>query len=230
MEWLKQLFKDKALTFDELVTAINAHNGDEANKENQIKLGNLGGGEYTSTAKHNSEIEKLNALLSGKSTELDTANGLIAELKKTAKGNEEIQGKISGYETQVTELQAQLLETKIKAALKVGLLAEKCSDIDYVSYVIDKKLKEQGKSLELDETENIKGWDELLSDVKVQLPAQFETAKGGGKNIEEIELPAHSGASGISKEEFAKMGYQSRLKLKQENPEVYAQMTGKSTI
>ena len=30
-----------------------------------------------------------------------------------------------------------------------------------------------------------------------------------------------------SKEDFDKMGYQSRLKLKQEQPEVYAQMTGK---
>ena len=33
----------------------------------------------------------------------------------------------------------------------------------------------------------------------------------------------------VTQEQFNKMGYQSRLKLKQEQPEVYAQMTGKAT-
>ena len=32
MEFLKAIYGDKALTFDELVQAINAHNGNEANK------------------------------------------------------------------------------------------------------------------------------------------------------------------------------------------------------
>ena len=36
-------------------------------------------------------------------------------------------------------------------------------------------------------------------------------------------------ASKFTKADFDKMGYQGRLKLKQEQPEVYAQMTGKST-
>ena len=34
---------------------------------------------------------------------------------------------------------------------------------------------------------------------------------------------------GVTQEDFNKMGYQSRLKLKQEQPDVYAQMTGKAT-
>ena len=141
-------------------------------------------GEYVGKLKYDDIV----AQLAGKQTELDTANDLIAELKKGTKGNEELQGKITGYETQVADLQAQLAETKTKSALKVGLLAEKCLDIDYVSYVIEKKLKEQGKALELDENENIKGWEELVSGVKTQLPTQFESAKGG-KEFEENPLP-----------------------------------------
>lgn len=170
MEFLKEILGEEL--FNQFMEKINAHNGNEANKDNLIKLANLSSGEYVSKAKH----DALQALLDGKETELTTANDLIAELKKGTKGNEELQGKITGYESQVSNLQAQLLETKIKSAVKVGLLAEKCNDIDYVAYCMEKKLKEQGKTLELDENENIKGWDDLISGMKTQLPTQFEKA------------------------------------------------------
>lgn len=183
MEFLKALFGEKALTYDELVQAINAHNGNEANKGNQLKIGNLGSGEYVSKAKH----DALQALLDGKETELTTANGLIAELQKGTKGNEELQGKIAQYETTVSQLQAQIAETKIKSALKVALLSEKALDIDYLTYKVNEKMKEQGKSLELDDNENIKGWDDVLSGLKTQFPTQFESA--GKPRIEPNPLP-----------------------------------------
>ena len=181
MDFLKDILGEEL--FKQLSEKVNAYNGDEANKDKQIKIGNLGSGEYVSKAKH----DALQALLTGKETELTTANGLIADLKKSTKGNEELQGKITSYESQVKDLQNQLLETKIKSAVKVGLLSEKCNDIDYVSYCMEKKLKEQGKTLELDENENIKGWDELLSGMKTQLPAQFE--KKNGNIVEPNPLP-----------------------------------------
>lgn len=176
MEFLKGIFNDKALTFDDLVQAINAHNGNEANKDKQIKLANLGGGEYVGKGKYDSEIEKLNNLLSGKSSELEKANGLIAELQKATKGNEEMQGKFTEYQNQVAQLQQQLQDVKIKSAVKVALLAEKANDIPYLSFKLDEKLKGEGKSLELDENENIKGWDDLLSGLKTQFPTQFDSA------------------------------------------------------
>ena len=222
MTFLKELLGEEL--YKQLESKINEHNGNEANKDKQIKIGNLGGGDYVSKAKH----EALQALLDGKTTELDTANGLIAELKKGTKGNEELQTKITGYETQVADLQAELAATKVKAALKVALLSEKALDIDYLTYKIEEKLREQGKTLELDENENIKGWDDMISGVKTQFPTQFE-----GKNNPHIEpnpLPdRNDNVGGVTKEQFDKMGYQSRLKLKQESPEIYAQMTGKAT-
>lgn len=175
MEFLKGILGEEL--FKQIEAKINEHNGNEANKENQVKLGNLGGGEYVAKGKHDSELEKLNALLSGKDTELETANNLIAELKKGTKGNEELQGKISGYETQVENLQNQLAEVKVKYALKFALQSEKASDVDYMTFKVNEKLKEQGKTLELDENENIKGWDDLISGLKTQFPAQFVSAK-----------------------------------------------------
>ena len=185
MEFLKAILGDDL--YKQFEEKVNAHNGNEANKDKQIKIGNLGSGEYVGKGKFDSEIEKLNTLLSGKDTELQTANSLIAELKKGTKGNEELQGKITGYESQVAQLQSQLQETKIKAALKVALLSEKALDIDYLTFKVNEKLKGEGKSLELDENENIKGWDDLLSGLKTQFPTQFE--KASGVKVEENPLP-----------------------------------------
>ena len=224
MDFLKALFGEKPLTYDELVNAINAHNGNEANKDKQIKVGNLGSGEYTSTAKY----KALEESLTGKQTELDAANGLIAEMKKAAKGNEEMQGKITGYETQVAELRKQLAETRVKSAVKVGLLAEKATDIDYITYKLTEKLAAEGKTLELDENENIKGWQNILSDLKTALPKWFGSSSEN--TIEPNRLPDITPRdNGITREQFDKMGYQSRLKLKQDSPDVYASLTGKNT-
>lgn len=173
MDFLKELFGGKPLTYEELVTAINAHNGDEANREKQIKIGNLGSGEYVGKGKY----DALQALFDGQKTELDTANGLIAELKKGTKGNEEMQNKISGYETQVAELQKQLAETKVKSALKVALLSENALDVDYLTFKLNERMRGENKTLEIDENEKIKGWDDLLSGLKTQFPTQFKTAK-----------------------------------------------------
>lgn len=182
MEFLKELLGEEL--FKQIEAKINEHNGNEANKDKQIKLGNLGTGEYVSKAKH----DALQALLDGKTTELDTANNLIADLKKATKGDEALQGKVTAYETQVSQLQAQLAETKINSALKVALLSEKVLDVPYMTFKIQEKLKEQGKTLELDENENIKGWDDLISGMKTQLPTQFEKA-GGGRIPEPNPLP-----------------------------------------
>ena len=181
MDFLKEILGEEL--FAQFVEKINAHNGNEANKDKQIKLANLASGEYVGKGKH----DALQELFDGQKTELEKANNLIADLKKGTKGNEELQGKITGYETQVADLQKQLAETKIKGALKVALLSEKAIDIDYLSYKVNEKLRGEGKTLELDENENIKGWDDLLSGLKTQFPTQFETAKGG--KVEPNPLP-----------------------------------------
>lgn len=218
MDFLKTLLGDDL--FSQVEAKINEHNGNENNKDNQIKIANIGTGEYVGKGKHDSEIEKLTQLLSGKDTELTTANELIAELKKGTKGNEELQGKITGYETQVADLQKQLHETKLKSALKVALLSEKVNDIDYLTFKVKEKLAEQGKTLELDENENIKGWDELISGLKTQFPAQFASAENN-QIIEENILPDSEKRDSYTKEELLKKPYAERQKIYEEDPDAY---------
>jgi hypothetical protein len=224
MDFLKELLGEEL--YSQFESKINEHNGNEANKDKQIKIGNLGSGEYVGKGKY----EALNELLKGKEAELTTANGLIAELKKGTKGNEEMQQKIGTYESQVAELQAQLQETKIKSAIKVALLSEKAVDVDYLTFKLNEKLKEKGETLTLDENENIKGWDAYKDGLKTQFPSMFESATGTSmKVLGDNRLPAGDNTpGGITQERFNKMGYQGRLKVKQEQPELYAQLTGKT--
>lgn len=225
MDFLKEILGEEL--FSQVTEKVNAHNSNEENKDKQVKIGNLGTGEYVGKGK----FEALQELVNGKETELKSANELIAELKKGTKGNEELQKKIGDYDLQVAELQKQLAETKIKSAIKVALLSEKAVDVDYLTFKLNEKLKEKGESLELDENDNIKGWDDKLSGLKVQFPSMFEQKGNDGYQVlGDNRLPGSTNAeAGITAEQFGKMGYQSRLKLKQEQPEVYAQLTGKTT-
>ena len=218
MEFLKAILGEEL--FKQFAEKLNAYNGDEANKDKQIKLANLVGGEYVGKGKY----DALQALLDGKTAELDTANGLIADLKKGTKGNEELQGKITNYEGQIQQLQEQLQETKIKSAIKVALLSEKALDVDYLSFKLESKMKEDGKKLELDDVDNIKGWKDLISELKTQFPNQFENE--GNRKFLDGSLPPTGGSETVTLEQFRKMGVAERSKLKAENEELYNQYKG----
>lgn len=216
MEFLKEILGEEL--YKQFETAVNAYNGNEANKDKQIKLANLAGGEYVGKGKY----DALQALLDGKTTELDTANGLIAKLKKGTKDNEDLQGEITGYEQQVQQLKAELEKTKLENAIKLALRDAKAVDPNYMAFKLHEKYKPE--ELTLDENGKIKGIDEKLTGLKTQFPAQFESS--GRKKVIENKLPDNQGGGdSVTKEDFAKMGYQERLKLFNENPTAYAELT-----
>lgn len=214
MDFLKEILGEEF--YNQFEEKINAYNGNEANKDKQVKLANLASGEYVGKGKY----DALQALFDGKTGELETANGLIAELKKGTKGNEELQGKITTYEGQVEQLQKQLQEIKVKSAIKIALLSEKALDVDYLTFKLNEKLNEKGETLELDENDNIKGWNDLLSGLKTQFPRQFETSTS--KKFEEHKLEEHDDSSTrLTKSEILKKPYEERIKIFNENPEAY---------
>lgn len=151
----------------------------------------------------------------GLTKQLAEANTLIDGFKKSEKGNEALQGKITAYEGQVAELQKQLNETKLNAAVKVALLSEKALDVDYLTF----KLKAKG-DLSLDENEKIKGWDDKISALKTQFPTQFESATGRKVDPQKLSDPGNKD-TGYTKAEILKKPYAERAKLFEENPEAY---------
>ena len=201
---LNEILKAQGIA-DDAIKAIAA-----AMKENKI---------YTA-GEENLDIRygKLKTDHEGVTKQLTDANALIEEMKKATKGQENLQGKITAYETQVAQLQAELEKTKLEAEIKVNLLAADCLDVDYAAF----KLREKGE-LALDENGKIKGWEDKLAGLKVQLPNQFKTAET--KKIIENKLPTGDPGNAVSKEAFGKMGYQDRLKLFNENPEAYRELT-----
>lgn len=223
MEFLKEILGEEL--YSQVEQAINAHNGNEANKDNQIKIGNLGKGEYVASGKYNALQEAMN----GKDAEIANANNLIAELKKASKGNEEMQQKFTEYEAENVKLQAELRETKIKSAIKVALLSEKAVDVDYLTFKLNEKLKEKGETLELDENDQIKGWKDRLDGLKTQFPTMFESASDGDgtgmKVLDPNKLKQGDDRKTVpTKEQFRKMSYEERVALKQSNEQAYKQL------
>ena len=199
---LNEIFKAQGIE-DNAVNAILA-----AMKENKI---------YT-TNEENLDVRygKLKTDFDGKTRELAEANSLIAELKKSNEGNEDMQDKITAYETQVGELQQELQQTKLDAAIKVALLSEKAMDVDYMTF----KLKEKGE-LQLDENDHIKDWENKITALKTQFPNQFENS--GSKRVEEHKLDRTDEHSGYTKSDILKKSYAERMKIYEENPEAYAE-------
>jgi len=222
MEFLKEILGVEL--FNQVAEKINAHNGNEANRDKQVKIGNLGTGEYVGKGKYDALQEALN----GKDAEITNANNLIAELKKASKGNEEMQQKFTEYEAENTRLQTELQETKIKSAIKVALLSEHAVDVDYLTFKLNEKLNEKGETLELDENDNIKNWDSQLSGLKTQFPTMFSNNTDNGDGFVPVEnngLPQNYSDKSVTKEDFAKMGYKARVELKANNPELYSKLT-----
>lgn len=211
--------------YSQVQAKIEEVNSKESDKLKHVRYADLSEGNYVGKGKYDSDIEKLNALISNKDSEIANANKLIDDLKKASKGNEDMQDKFTQYEQKNAQLQAELQETKIKSAIKVALLSEKAVYADYLTYKLNEKVKEKGESLELDENDNIKGWSDKLSGLKTQFPTMFESVSDNNDGYQVLnpnKLPNGETTGTLTKEELLKKPYAERARIAQENPEVYA--------
>lgn len=145
---------------------------------------------------------------------------LIDELKKSGVDNEDMQNKISAYESNVAQLKAENEQLKLDNAIKVKLLSlnAKASDLDYLMF----KIKQDDNKLSLDDNGEIKGLD--LDAVKSSYPNNFEVESK--KEVDVNNLPnINDKPKEITKEEFSKMGYQDRNKLYKEDLELYKKLS-----
>lgn len=166
-----------------------------------------------------SKIDELTEQLGLKTKESEEANKLIAELKKSNQGNEELQKSISTYEAENAKLKAELEQMKLENAIKVELLNAKAKgdDLDYLMF----KIKQNNEELSLAENGEIKGFD--LEQIKTAYPSNFEVETK--KVVDVNNLPKiETSDNTITKEQFEKMGYKERTKLFNDNPEVYNEL------
>jgi len=169
-----------------------------------------------------SKIDDLTSQLGLATKEKDEANKLIEELKKSNQGNEELQGKIGTYETQLNQLKAENEQLKLDNAIKVELLSAKAKgdDLDYLMF----KIKQNNDKLSLTENGELKGFD--VEEIKTTYPSNFEVETK--KVVDVNNLPKiDSNENTITKEQFEKMGYKEKNKLFNENPDVYKELNKK---
>lgn len=209
IEILKQIFN----ATEEQTTAFST-----AMKENGI---------FT-TAHENMDVRypKMKTDYEGAVQERDAANATIAELKKAAKGQADMQAIITNHEGTIQKLTEQLAQERLNAAIKVGLLSAKAADVDYLTFKLNEKLKADGETLTLDENGNIKGWNEKVDGLKTQFPNMFEAVNDGSNpdGFEVVPLPLRKGSGGndaITAETFRGMNFEQRLALKQKNEALY---------
>lgn len=226
MEILKEILGEEL--YSQVEQAINAHNGNEANKDKQIKLENINSGNYVSKLKHEDVVNQL----SGKDAEIENFKKAIADLQKANKGNEDIQQRISQLETENAQLKAAQEESDRRYAFDVLLMDSGVTDKDEREFLIFKhesKLKEEGKTLELDENKHIKGAEGIIESLKVIRPKAFESASNGDgtgmKVLDPNKLKQGDDRNTVpTKEQFRKMSYEERVALKQSNEQAYKQL------
>lgn len=202
---------------------IDAANAGQEDKLKHIRYADLSEGGYVAKGKY----DDLQTDLTGKAAELEKANGLIAELKKNAGKDSDLQAKITAYEQEITDLKAENTALKTDNALKFALKDAGAADIDYLVF----KAKEKGE-IKLDADGKIKGIDDLITGLKTQHPTQFVSSDGGNgrKTIDQNNLPGSDGNKTVTKDKFLEMGYAERLQFKKDNPELYKQYMNRNDI
>lgn len=206
---MQELLKSLDLT-DEQITSITTKM-----KENKMFI----------SSEENLDVRysKLKEQHDAQTKQLEESSKLIEDLKKSTEGQEDTQNKINEYQTKMTELEEQLVAERTESALKVALLAAgvKANDIDYIMFKC--KSDTDWKPV-LDDSGNIKGMDDKIKGLKTQYPNQFESSSK--KKIDENKLPEdNDDKNKVTKEDFKKMGYQERLKVYNDNPDLYKELS-----
>lgn len=180
MDFLKDILGTEL--FEQVANAVNAYNGDEANKDKQIKIANLASGKYVDKGKYTA----LEELSNKKDTDLANAQKLIEGLKESAEKGEDMATKIAEFETTIRDQQEELKKAKTESALKIELLSAgaKADDIDYLLFKLG---NDSDFKAELDENGKLKGIDEKMKNLKTIYPNQFEAETS--KKIDENNLP-----------------------------------------
>lgn len=214
MEFLKEILGEEL--YSQVNEKVNSYNSDEKNKESQIKIGNLGSGNYVGKDKFDAKETEI----SGLKQQLADANATIKSyedmdieaIKQSAKDWE------TKYNTDTQALQDKLAKKDYESVVNSKIASLKFSSEgakkSFVNDLLAKDLKLEGG--------NILGFDDFVTKYKETDPKAFESDTPKPQFTGDIRQPGNGNQ--ITKEVFNKMGYQDRLKLYNENKNLYDQL------
>ena len=175
---------------------------------------------YTTTLENAEErYNKLKAQKENLDEQLKTTDETIKDLKKNNVDNEELQKTIKQHEDTIKNLKADS-EKKIRnltldSAINNALTKAKAKHSDLLASKFDRD------KLVINEDGTVTGLDEQLKSFKDTYKDLFEVTLGGSTPPNPDGKPTT-----ITKEQFNKMGYLERVKLNQDNPELYNSLKG----
>lgn len=128
MEFLKEVLDEEL--YKQVETAVTTHNAKPENKDKQMKLADLGSGQYVDKGKYDAAVaEKEN--LEG---QIKTLNTTIGDLKKNNADNETLQTTIANLQGELKKQQTASEEIAKTYALKEQLAKQGVLDPDYLIY------------------------------------------------------------------------------------------------
>lgn len=148
--------------------------------------------------------------------QLEEANNTIKDLKKNNADNEALQNQVKEYEEKI-KIQKADYESKVRnltldAAIEKALSVAKAKHTDLLSSKIERD------KLVINDDNTITGLDEQINSLKENYKDLFEVTVSG-------TTPTNTeSSSGITKEQFNKMGYKERVELYNSNKELYTQL------
>ena len=158
------------------------------------------------------KIDELTEQLNVKDTIISEKNNKIAELEKV-----DVEAiKKSEYERGKTEGSKEIEDFKKQNALDKALLNYKAKDVSILSKMLDMEKVKYNDKFEI-----VEGLEEQINSIKESHDYLFDSDKPLPTFTGDIKQP---GKTQITKEIFNKMGYQDRVKLYNENKELYDQL------
>lgn len=157
-------------------------------------------------------VDDLTEQLNVKETTISEKNNKIAELEKV-----DIEAiKKSEYERGKTEGSKEIEDFKKQNALDKALLNYKAKDASILSKMLDMEKVKYNDKFEI-----VEGLEEQINSIKESHDYLFDSDNPLPTFTGDIKQP---GKTQITKEIFNKMGYQDRVKLYNENKELYDQL------
>lgn len=157
-------------------------------------------------------VDDLTEQLNVKETTISEKNNKIAELEKV-----DVEAiKTAEYERGKTEGSKEIEDFKKQNALDKALLNYKAKDASILSKMLDMEKVKYNDKFEI-----VEGLEEQINSIKESHDYLFDNDKPLPTFTGDIKQP---GKIQITKEIFNKMGYQDRVKLYNENKELYDQL------
>lgn len=212
MEFLKEALGEGYEAFAQAVKQYNEKSPDKA-----VKLANLSEGGYVSKEKY----AALEAEAGGYKEQLAGLREDLQKLQEEGGGKAELNNKLSAlqekYDADMAAFTEKLAALKLETAVDNALFKAGAVDSDLV------KVKLDMGQIRLAESGEVEGLEEQLGNVKRDYGFLFQSAPRvtGAKPAEPSPAPA-----AMTREEYQKLGYEERVRLKTERPEIFKEIGG----